>query len=366
MLKGLTVVSTLIINAMKNNQYIKFIAIAAIALLAACGAKKEEVNPLENMEVIPVKVAAVSSQNVSVDITATGLVTTENQALYSFKIGGVIDKVYVTDGQYFKKGQLLASLKSSEISSNVDLAKLAYDKAKRDYERVQKLYADSVATGVQLQDAKTGMDAAEKQLDIATFNSRYANIYANADGFVTKKMANEGEIIGPGLPVLVINETQGSNDWVLRLGVSDAEWAAVEEGQLATVGIDAFPDKTFTGKVSKKSLAADQNSGSFQIEVKLDLNGSKPAVGMFGKATIAGNAARQMTAIPYDALIEANGSKAFVFVPEGTNKVKKVPVVVSSFNKDKVFIASGLEGVAQIVVSNSAFLNENSIITISK
>lgn len=101
------------------------------------------------------------------------------------------------------------------------------EKAKRDLKRVSNLYNDKVVTLEQLQNTKTAFDIAQKQLEVVAFNKQYAYIYALNSGFVTKKIANEGEIIGNGLPVLAINEnTNGA--WLLKVGMSDKDWAMIE------------------------------------------------------------------------------------------------------------------------------------------
>jgi hypothetical protein len=87
---------------------------------------------------------------------------------------------------------------------------------------------------------------------------------------------------------------------------------------------------------------------------------------MFGKATIEVGNKTSLPTIPYDAVIEADGNNAFVFVPIDSSKVKRVPIVIESFNNEGVVVKSGLENVSAIVVSNSAFLNEKSITTIIK
>jgi hypothetical protein len=74
-----------------------------------------------------------------------------------------------------------------------------------------------------------------------------------------------------------------------------------------------------------------------------------------------------MTVIPYAALLEANGGQGFVFVPNREGGVRKVPVQIQSFDKDKVYVsAAGLGGIREIIVSGSAFLNEKSKILIQK
>lgn len=344
-----------------------FFLIAAITILS-CGKKKDTEKNSKGFsaETIAVTTTPVKPNDDPAVITATGLITTANEARYAFKIGGVVEKIDVSEGQFFKKGQLLASLKLTEIDAQLSQASLAYEKAKRDYNRVSNLYKDSVATLEQLQNAKTGVDISSKTIDAVAFNKRFAFIYAEADGFVTKKMVNESEVVAPGSPVLAIHEASGNSDWTLQLGVTDKEWAAIPIGKTATVSIDAFPGKVFTATVFRKSQTADPNSGSFQVELKLALHGCRPAIGMFAKATIHTDAQKTLPTIPYDALIEADGHAAFVFVPDGATRVKRIPVIIENFDNRQVYIKSGLENISEVVVSNSAFLNEKSTITIIK
>ncbi|MFX5789426.1 hypothetical protein ABTE25_20235, partial [Acinetobacter baumannii] len=84
------------------------------------------------------------------------------------------------------------------IESQLQQAKLAFEKAERDFARVKNLYQDSVATLEQYQNAKTGLDVAKRTVDLVQFNKQYTAIYAQADGFVTKKLANAGEVIAAG------------------------------------------------------------------------------------------------------------------------------------------------------------------------
>jgi RND family efflux transporter MFP subunit len=334
-------------------------------LFVSCGHQEDgKINRSEqSTEIIPVKVISVSSQKSSEDIFATGLLTTENEAIYSFKIGGVVSKVLVEEGQFFKKGQTLALLNTTEITAGYEQARLNSEKAQRDYDRAVHLYSDSVYTLEQLQNTKTGLDIAQKAAEAVAFNKQYSRINATSDGFVTKKIAHEGEIVGPGTPVLAINETDNSN-YILKVGVTDKEWAAISISQRAVVTLDGYPNKSFEAYVFRKSLTSDRATGSFQIELKTKLGDVKPATGMFGKVQIIAAQIHSLPVIPYDALIEADGNKAFVYTTSGNNKVKKVPVVISQFDNQKAYISQGLENIREVVVANSSYLNENSTIKI--
>jgi RND family efflux transporter MFP subunit len=350
-------------NNMKKNQLLSML-IAAALLLFSCKEEHKDKDPLGEPDIIPVKVAAVPILEVAKNISATGLVSTEDEARYSFKIGGVISRILVEEGQFFKKGQLLATLNSTEIAAGVEQSSLSVDKAQRDYGRAVNLYKDSVYTLEQLQNTKTALDIARKAKEAVVFNERYSKIYAASDGFVTKKIANEGEVVGAGMPVFLINLTRQNNGYLLKVGVTDREWAIITLGQTAKVTLDGYADKTFDAFVFRKSQAADQQVGSFQIELKLKLSDVIPAVGMFGKAEIATLQDDAVMVVPYGSLVEADGNKAFVFTVIGTDKVKKVPVTILRFDNQKVYIKNELDKADQIIISNSAYLNEQSTIKI--
>lgn len=340
-------------------------SLLSLFLISSCKEEKKEVKPFENADVIAVKTASVASLALSGNINASGLVTTENETTYSFKIGGVVSGVFVEEGQFFRKGQLLATLDETEIRAGLNQSDLNVQKNERDYKRATNLYKDSVYTLEQVQNTRTGLDIARKQKDAVAFNVKYSKIYATADGFVAQKVANKGEIVGPGSPVLLINETSHNNNYLLKVGLADTEWASTKIGQKAVVTLDGYPDKKFDAFVFRKSQSADRAIGSFQVELKLTMNDSKPAVGMFGKAEIKTDNSQDFIVIPYSSLLEADGNKAFVFVVE-SNKVKKRPVTIAKFENDKVFIQDGLQKSDKIVISNSAYLNEQSSIKIIK
>lgn len=334
--------------------------------MGSCKEKHKDQNPTGEPDIIPVKVAAVSMLSIPDQISTTGLVSTEDEAKYSFKIGGVITRILVQEGQFFKKGQLLATLNSTEISAGVAQSDLSVEKAQRDHSRAQSLYKDSVYTLEQLQNTKTALDVAQKAQEAIAFNERYSKIYATSDGFVSRKIANEGEVIAEGMPVLLINSTEQQNSYLLKVGVTDREWAIIKLGQSAKVTLDGYADQKFDAVVFRKSQAADRELGSFQIELKLNLKGVKPAVGMFGKAEIATHQDESVMVIPYGSLVEADGNKGFVFTTTSATSVKKVPVTILKFDNKNVYLKDKLEGIDQIVVSNSAYLNEQSTIKIIK
>lgn len=349
----------------KANNMKHVIPAFSLLLIVACQQRLRP-KPVVASKIIPVKVALVEAESIAADISATGLITTANEAKLSFKTGGVIERIFVEEGQMIRKGQVLATIKPTEIDADLDQAQFAHEKAERDYNRTRNLYRDSVATLEQLQNSRTGLSIARKSVEAAAFNKQYASIIAGADGFVTKKLGNPGEIVAAGTPVLILNQTSGNKDWVLKAGVTDVDWTSISINQRSVVEVDAYPGKKFKATVLRKSQVADPSGGSFQVELKIDFGSEKPAIGMFGRATIHSGDNRQFVTVPYEAIMQADGNKGFVFIPQRDSSLKKVEVSIHAFDEQKVIIASGIDAGSSVVISNNAFLNDQSKVAVVK
>ena len=340
--------------------------LVVLIIIASCTAKTRQEPGIKKSGAIVVKIAPIAGDTSLNLIHASGILSTEDEARLSFKIGGVIDNIMVAEGQLVKKGQLLATLKSTEIVAQVHQVQLAVEKAARDYQRAQNLYRDSVATLEQLQNAKTGLDIARQNLQQVSFNEQYSKIYATSDGFVVKKLLNAGELAAPGTPVLIVGAVSSKSKWVLDIGVADKQWAAINKGDKAIVTVDAFPGKEFSALVSKKELAADPVSGSFGLELQVNFEGKQPAIGMFGNAAITPSRSTTGFSIPYEALLEADGRKGFVFVTDDQQKVKRVEVTIASMDNQSVYLENGLQGHKYVVITGSPYLSDGSAITVIK
>jgi RND family efflux transporter MFP subunit len=342
-----------------------YLLLVLASLIQACSQTEEKNEQPSTKEAIPVRVMALSKESSSPVIQTSGLFTTDDETNLAFKTGGIIEKMYVKEGDAIRKGQLLATIDLTEIEAQVAQARLSYEKAKRDFQRIENLYKDSVATLEQFQNVRTGMEVAARQLDAANFNRSYSEIRAVNNGFVLRKMASEGQVISPGTTVFQTNGA-GQGKWILKAGVSDREWASVQVGDKATVTTDAITTKTFEAIVTRKSEGTDAMNGSFTLELTLKSPGAGLASGLFGKATITGSRQQYVWKIPYDALLDGNAQSGYVFIAEDDKMARKVPVVVGSIEKNEVIIQAGLEDARTLIISGSAYLKDSSAIKIIK
>ena len=341
------------------------------AFVSCKNAGKDKEQSFANEDTIPVKLYQLSNASGNVTIPVSGMFTTDDETLLSFKTGGIIQHIYVKEGDAIHAGQVLATINVTEINAQAEQAQLGYEKAKRDYDRAMSLMRDSVATLEQVQNAKTALGIATQQLNAAKFNQGQSDIRAPRDGFVLKKIANDGQVVGPGAPVFQVNGARSAH-WLLRAGISNKEWAAIHVGDTATVQIESLPGKNFDAHVARKSEGVDQ-TGAFTIDIQP--SGEKPsgvAYGMFGKAVVyTQNRANikttsNMWSMPYDALLDADGSTGYVFVTNDNKTAHRIKVTVGGMDKDNVLISDGLQNVSAVIIAGSAYLTEGSKIKMSE
>ena len=347
--------------------YYYCIVLLCVALYYGCTSHTEAAGKKPGNDTIPVQVIALNRQNSSAGIAVSGQFTTDDEVMLSFKTGGIINSLLVKEGDAVKKGQLLATLNLTEINAQVQQAQLNREKAQRDYQRILNLYNDSVATLEQLQNTKTTLQLAEQQLNAAAFNRQYSEIRASQDGYVLHKLANVGQVVSSGTPVLQTNGA-GSGKWLLRVGISDREWAMLKLNDAAAVQTTALPGQVWEGRVSRKSEGVDAATGTFTADITLTAQKPKAiAAGMFGKAVIHPAAPAEGTGgwqIPYEALLDGDGGTGYVFVTNDNRTAHKLKVTVGGITQNTVTITDGLQDASSLIVSGSAYLTDNSPISI--
>ena len=203
----------------------------------------------------PVRIAAATIGPAAPSIRTNGLLANKDEIRLAFKVGGVIRRLAVSEGEHVRRGQKLAEIEQTEVNAQVEQARQAHEKTKRDVARGERLYEDKVISLEQLQDLRTQAAVAEAGLNSAEFNWNYAAIVAPRDGTVLRRLAEERELVAAGTPVLVL----GAHDkgFIVRTGLADREIVQVRIGDTAQVRLDALPDATLSGKVTEVASAAD-------------------------------------------------------------------------------------------------------------
>ena len=330
--------------------------------ITACSDKKQ--TDTKTDDAVIVRTQPVSVTDYSSNLQYSGKLASASETNLSFKISGIISGMYVKEGDYVSRGQLLATLDLTEINAQVQQARQNAEKSDRDFTRVKNLFNDTAATLEQYQNTETQQKVAGENLRIASFNQRYAQIRASDDGTIVRKIMNEGEFASAGALVFTMNATS-AGDWIMRFGVSDKDWALIKKGNTASVQIDAYPNETFKGIITKTAEAADPVSGTYEMEVKVLPEGKKFAAGLFCTVQLSTAAKQKVTLIPIEALTEGNAKTGYVYLVNDDKKsVTKRKVEIAFVDNDKVAIRSGLDNVTNVITDGVSYLTDNATVKV--
>ena len=341
------------------------LAAGLVALCAAgCGAgpAPEPVGTAATRR-IPVTLVPVRDSAITPPVRGTGVLATKEEVPLGFKIGGVVARILVDEGSAVRAGQLLAELAQPEIGAEVAKAEAAAAQAERDLARAEALYRDSVIARERYEGAVTGAEMARANLRIARFNEQYAVIRAPQAGTILRRLAEVGQQIGNGAPVLVL--AGGGRGQVLRVGLADRDAARVSLGDHATVQFEGVSGGPLRGRVTQRAAAASPGSGAWDIEVTL-LDPMPVATGLIGRVEIAPGRAATARIVPLAALLEGEGDSAVVYTVArdslGAARARRVVVTVGLLAGDHAAITAGLAAVDSVVTAGAGYLTDGAAV----
>jgi RND family efflux transporter MFP subunit len=263
-------------------------------------------------------------------------------------VGGIINFLDVNEGDYVKKGQVLARINQTSVKVTTDRLTLAYEKAQRDYDRVKALYNDKVVTLENLQNSKTGLDNAKLQLESAQFSQQYATIKAPGSGTIQSVLIHKNEMTQPGSPVLIIGSNKGGK--VLKTNIADIDIVKVNMQDYCVIKFDVFPNIIFTGSVSKMNSIADRYTGTYEIEIAVKDKKNILKSGFIGKATIQSKIENAYLQIPIEALISADKMTGKINVLVDGEK-QSVIIKIAKILGEKILILEGLSENTEVILN---------------
>lgn len=314
-------------------------------------------------DVVAVTVAQVKYELRSQPIRNSGRVSHKNEMRLSFKTGGLIEQINVEEGDEVAAGQTLATLDPEEINARQQRAASNYKKAADDLERFSKLYEEELVSLQVKQNAQSSSDSAAAELRIANFNKKLSVIRAPADGRILKRFVESSELIQSGQTVfLLASHKQGS---VVRVGLIDQDIVKVGVGDPASISLDAYPGRKFTGVVSEVALSTDSNTGTFEVEVLIDDQGFELRSGLIARVAITPVTGDLQYYIPIESVFKADNGYARVFVlDESNNVVNEVRVEIVEFLPDEVVVRGSLKESDKVIKLGAPYLSDGNPVTV--
>ena len=299
---------------MKNKKIwmgIGAVVIVALVIWMCSGGKKEEEVTFETTK--------AERQNIHTTITATGTIEPVTSVTVGTQVSGIVSKLYVDYNSVVKKGQVIAELDRTNLTSELNRAKaeltsaestLSYETA--NFKRYQTLFDKGLVSANDYESAKLSyekarqtVNSARESVQKAQTNLGYATITSPIDGVVLSKSVEEGQTVAASFntPEL-FNIAQDLTDMRVIADIDEADIGGVKEGQRVTFTVDAFPDDKFEGQVTqvRQEATTTSNVVTYEVVVSAPNKDLKLKPGLTANITIYTLEKNDVLAVPSKAL----------------------------------------------------------------
>lgn len=278
--------------------------------------------------------------------------------------GGVVTDIYIKEGQFVKKGQLVLKMDDKVLRQQIKISETQLSLAKELYNRTKNLWDQNIGTEVQLLQAKTQVDALEKQIATANEQIKLYTVYSPVSGIADLVNIRIGELFvganATGFQIRIVNNT------TLKAVVEVPEnyMSRVRVGSPVIVTVPDL-NKTFNSSVKLSSQIINPNSRTFTIEANIPGGTVRP--NSVAAVRIKDYDAPNAIVIPVN-LVQTDDKGKYVYVVEKDSKGRSVavkkPVVVGESYGDKIEIKSGLQTGMQLISEGYQTVYDKQIVSI--
>ncbi|MFT4022914.1 MAG: efflux RND transporter periplasmic adaptor subunit [Flavihumibacter sp.] len=308
---------------------------------------------------VAVRVDTVQKSIPALNVIANGNFEPWQQLAFSAEKSGRVVKVLVDEGDYVRKGQVLATIRVDQLNVDLQSARNSYASAKADYDRYENAFKTGGVTKQQLDQARLALDNAVSKLEASQINLSDAAIRSSIDGIVNARKIEPGSVVAPGTELFQIVNVSRLK---LKVNVNEDQVAQLSVGRPVTVKASVFPDKTFSGKVSFIGVQASE-ALNFPVEIVVTANpGNVLRAGMYGTAVFDFAKQQPVTMVPRTAFIGSVNSNQVFVVTNGTAHLQKL--TAGRIVGDKVEVLEGLKEGDIVITSGQINLAEGNAVTI--
>ena len=311
--------------------------------------------------------APVVEKEVEEELRLFGKVQADNNKLAQVypAVGGNVMKINVELGDYVKQGQILASVRSSEVANfqrerldaqaEVALAEKNLQVAKDLYEGKINAEKDVLSAGKELEKAKAELSRIHEVYNIYNLSKGSVyNITAPISGFIISKDINQNEQLRSDRTDGIFAIAEIDEVWVLA-NVNESDISKVALGYSADVQTLSYPNQVFIGKVDRIFNAIDPTTKAMKVLVKIPNPGFKLKPEMNATVTLRFNEGKRMLAIPSSSVI-FDKSKSWVMVYTDPKHIETRQVEVYRQLNERSYISIGLNKGEKVVTKNNLLI----------
>lgn len=283
--------------------------------------------------------------------TFVGKTKSVSEVNLAFRLAGQIERVLVKEGDYVKKGQVVAKMDDRDYAVLLVAARAEYEQVKADAERIMALYAEGNVTASSYDKARYGLQQVTQKLKNCENRMADTELRSSVDGYVQTKFHEAGETVAEGMSVLSVFE---SGNVEIEIKVSSSDFVDIEKYKNFYCSFESTEKKTFPLRIVRVNKEA--NSSQLYV-VRLMLVGSydvkkiTPGITAMVYAEIPERESDGNVCIPSSSVLyQEDKAQVFVYSADSST-IHLCEIKVLALNRDGTVLAEGLKVGDKIVFS---------------
>jgi len=327
----------------------------------------EDLEPVREVKKVLVSLDTIQEVEFKQYTNVQATVVPDDFVNASSETGGRILKRMANEGDYVRKGQLLATVDMQTLEKQLDEIATSYTLAKTVYERQKRLWDQNIGSELQYLEAKTKKESLEKSTATLRSQLNKKNVYAPISGIVDQEFLQEGEMSSPGVPILRILNTRKIK---IVADLPENYLGAVKRNDKVSVYFPAL-DKTIDSRITMLGRTIDPANRTFKIEIQANNNSGTLKPNLLAEVEFNNYTNKNAITLGAELIQEdVNGAK-YIYTIETDdkgNKLAKKQIVETGESFDNnIEILSGLNvGDVHIVEGARSVSAGNIIITQTK
>ncbi len=260
-------------------------------------------------------------------------------------------------GQQEALEQTKATLDAAKAQLGVQKSEL--NLAEKNFAREETLSLTGAGTEQQLETSKANLEIAKSkvQLELAHVAEAQANVSAlevvlkdfqlkaPISGFVANRTADIGDLAKPDAPLMQIVDLEKVRTTV---HIIEKDYRKVAVGQKATVTVDAYPQQTFHGKVTRIAPVLDQETRTASVQIEIENSKLLLKPGMYARVSLNSEQSKSAVLVPLAAIVEIN-DRPYVYLVGSNTLTEMRQVRLGTTDGRIVEIVEGIAADEQVI-----------------
>lgn len=331
----------------------------SLGLVHSCSQKNQAQTPQTQVKTVNVETRSLSPSDFTSYVRLVGDVEASNDVRLSAEASGQVLHYYVKEGDQVTKGERIAKIDDSQLQKEQARLHAQTQQAKEAYQRQKSIWeTDSIGSEIELLNTKYQYEQSKAALEAINVQIAKTNVTAPFDAVVENIIAEEGEIVSPGVAMVRLVSSKYVK---ITAGVPGRYADVVTVNDSADIWFDTQSSDTLTGAITFVGNTINQQTRTFRVEIAMPDQSRQYKIGMIANIRLRTVQRPNVIVVGKEFIYQRNNHYVVYTVgknDEGHLVARQIPIAMGPSYANNVVIEKGLQPNDRLITVGSSFLDD--------